>query len=131
MATFDTATPHIGPMHHPARTIFWILSLVAMTVLMLGYVRYEHAQATAAMDVFREFSTLYADRCDPAALSTRGAELRRDLYLGSPRLERTIAAQLAALEGGASCDAVWRALHAADFPLAAPPHREVRIAPGL
>jgi hypothetical protein len=44
----------------------------------------------------------------------------RDAYLTSPTLQAAVAKQGSALEAGASCEEVLKALRAADFPIPAP-----------
>jgi hypothetical protein len=44
----------------------------------------------------------------------------KELYLSSSALQTAIDQELVAIEAGASCDAVYKALRAADFPVAAP-----------
>jgi hypothetical protein len=109
--------------------VFWILSLTGIVALLVLYLGYERRQDRSAIVTLERFAALYGERCDPTAWSESEADVRRKSYLDSPQLERAVASQLTALENGASCDTVWRALRDADFPIPTPPARQVRVEP--
>jgi hypothetical protein len=110
---------HVGPAHHPRRTLFWVLSALGMAAALLGYLAYERNTASTSLSRLHGFESLYTSRCDGQAFDSSDeiVALRQKLYLGSPLLEQTISTQLRALENGASCASVEHALRAVDFPM--------------
>ncbi len=117
------APPHIGPAHHRRRNAWITVGALAVTVAMATSYSYWRKHDVVAADHLARFQAAYSERCDSALFSPPAAALAKKLYLRSSTLQRAIHDQLTSLESGAPCDAVYRALRAADFPMpsSAPP----------
>lgn len=110
-----TGVPHVGPAHHYGRNTGIIFTLLAIVAAMIGYyVVYSHREA-AAMDRLARFQALYAARCDEHYTRDTAAMVRT-FYVDSSQMQGVVESQLQALEGGASCTDVAKALKAADYP---------------
>ena len=94
---------------------------VAIAAMLGVYLFYEHRHAATTLGDLDRFDSVYGERCATRDASPEADALRRKLYLGSPLQQRAVATQLVALQGGASCDAVWQAIHDTDLSIATPP----------
>lgn len=126
----DLNPPHIGPAPHPRRNTWMAIAGIALALAMSASFAYWRHQGIGATERLERFQRLYAERCDSTSFSPSASALAKKLYLGSSTLQRTLDEQLRALESGASCQDVHRALIDVDFPLPSslpPPARSVSI----
>jgi len=127
------ADSHIGPAHHRKRNLGVAIGTLAVAALMtLFYVYWGRHDVTEGHRL-EQFLAAYSQKCDPAAFTT--PKQIRSAYLASSTLQAAVDSQLAALEGGAGCAQVYRALRAADFPVppltaAADKTPEITVDPG-
>ena len=124
------STPHIGPAHHRRRNLWLATGFIGLAVAIASYYVYWRGHNVVATDRLAQFQAAYAERCDSAAFAPTATTLARKAYLGSLSLQRVVDRQLSALQSGAPCDEVYRALRAADFPLLSagpPPPRAATI----
>jgi hypothetical protein len=123
--------PHIGPARHPLRAAWTTIGVAAIVAVMAVSFVYWRGHNAVAAERLTRFQALYAERCDTSAFTPPAAALAQKLYLGSSTLQRAVDRQVAALEAGAACDEIFRALRAVDFPLPSsvpPPARSATIA---
>jgi hypothetical protein len=123
----NVGVPHIGRAHHRRRNRWIAFGVIVAALGVTSHRVYWGQQDKAATAQLEHFQAAYAQRCDAAAFPDSSAAMLKGLYLGSSTLRAVVDRQLTALESGASCDAVSRALRAADFPLPATPEKTPTI----
>lgn len=128
--TFDPI--HLGPPRHRRRNLFIAFGALVFALVAGAFALTARRAAPAKVEALEAFRAAYARTCDVPALAEPATPLMRDVYLRSPRLQATVAAQADALAAGAPCETVTRALRAADFPLPATERGEptVTLEPG-
>jgi hypothetical protein len=109
----------IGAPSHLVRNLAVVLALGAAAAGVYGFSSYEDQRENARLSRFDAFRAAYADKCNVPSYAGPVTEVVRDDYLTSPPMQVEIDRQLAALNGGAACEAVALALKKVD--LAVPP----------
>jgi len=107
----------IGAESHAGRNIGIVVGVVALGAAIFGFTSYSNKQDSAKLAQLGSFRAAYADKCEAPAFRGDAAQLLKDTYLRSERLQAAVDKQLAALNSGTPCDEVARALKAADFPM--------------
>ncbi len=106
----------IGAGHGRRNLVLLVLALGAAAAVV-GYYTLLGRQDSAELDRLERFRAAYAKKCDAPKFAEPTPPIVKDLYLTSSALQKTVASELTALESGASCDAVAKALRTADFPM--------------
>ena len=110
------AADRIGAPSHLKRNLWLAIAMFAGAVGMAGY------YATSARTENRELDSLAAFRASAERCQWEEPvpDVAKDLYLASSRVRAAVDAQRAALEAGADCGDVLKALKSADFPVQGP-----------
>jgi hypothetical protein len=111
------AIPHIGHAHHRRRNSWLMVGLLAAGAGWAGYYVYIGRQKATAAAELSKFRAVYSQRCDATAFSGPQAEMAKELFLGSSALRAALDRELTALESGGTCENVFKALRAVDFPI--------------
>jgi hypothetical protein len=106
----------IGPAHHLNRNLWIAAGALLGGLTLVAFFSYFHKQDATDLELLARFRTAYAEKCDAPSFAEPVSALR-DLYLHSSILKTAVDRQMAALEHGASCESVARALRSADFPM--------------
>jgi hypothetical protein len=109
----------IGAAHHYARNAGIVVGALLLGALAVGLTLYNSREDAATLTQLEAFRSLYADKCDES-FHDQASSAVKDAYLRSGTLRDALAKQQAALQAGAPCDEVARALKTADYPLPAP-----------
>ncbi len=133
MGNYDDGDVKIGAPSHGRRNRWLVLGLGGAALAMgLYYVLLGRHDADEGAQLDR-FRAAYAQKCDAPGFAEPTPPIVRELYLSSSVLQAAIGQQLVELERGADCDAVYKALRAADFPMPqhapAPPTPAVTLQP--
>lgn len=110
----------IGAESHVGRNVGIVVGVVAIGAAIFGFTSYSNKQDAAKLGQLESFRSAYADKCEAPAFRGEATSLLKDTYLRSERLQAAVAKQQAALNAGAPCDEIARALRAADFPTSQP-----------
>jgi hypothetical protein len=110
----------IGAAHHYGRNAGIIVGALVLGALAVGLTIYNSREDAATLTQLEAFRSLYADKCEAAGFQGEASSMVKDAYLRSAVLREALAKQQAALQAGAPCEEVARALKAADYPLPAP-----------
>ncbi len=110
----------IGAASHIGRNVGIVDGALLIVAAIVGYTSYSSRQDGERLAQLESFRGAYADKCDVAAFRTPAPPLLKDTYLKTERLQAAVAKQQAALQAGASCEEIGRALRAADFPMTQP-----------
>ena len=116
VATMDE---RIGAPSHWRRNLWLFLAAIAATAVIGGY--YAATLRTDANEMSRldQFRATVAESCEAPEFAQPAPPVLKDLYLSSAKLREAVDRQQAALEAGASCESVYKALRAADYPMPA------------
>jgi hypothetical protein len=109
----------IGAESHVGRNVGIVVGVVALIAAIVGFTSYSNRQDAAKLTQLESFRAAYAEKCEAPAFRGEAAPLLRDTYLRSERLQAAVEKQQAALQAGAPCEEVGRALKVADFPMPA------------
>jgi hypothetical protein len=107
----------IGGESHVGRNIGILVGVVALSAAIFGFTSYSNKQDATKLAQLETFRAAYADKCEVPSFRTEAAPLLKDTYLRSERLQAAVEKQGAALQSGAPCEEIARALKAADFPM--------------
>lgn len=107
---------HIGPAPHVGRNVGIALAILVLAALATVYMVFGRRADAREAQRLEAFASTFAAKCDPDAIGPI-TPLQRHAFVQSDALQATIEKQLAALEAGGDCRAVYQALRAADFPL--------------
>jgi hypothetical protein len=110
----------IGAESHVGHNVGIMVGVVALGVAILGFTSYSNKQDAAKLAQLSSFRAAFADKCDAPQVRAEPSSAMKDAYLRSERLQAAVEKQQAALNSGAPCDEVARALKAADFPMPQP-----------
>lgn len=110
----------IGAAHHYGRNVGIVVGALLLGAGAVGLTMYNSRQEAATLTQLEAFRSLYADKCEVPAFRGEASSVVKDAYLRSAVLRDALAKQQTALQAGAPCDEVARALKAADYPLPAP-----------
>ena len=115
-----TMNDRIGAPPHLRRNLWILAAVITGIAAMTGfYAAYGRTDAVE-MNRLAEFRAAFADKCEAPEFAEPVAPMVRDMYLTSPSLRDVIDRQTTALDTGADCEAVWKALRAADYPMPPP-----------
>jgi hypothetical protein len=109
-----------APSH--ATRNFVILGGVALAIAIIFM--YSHANAQRdekKLTRFDAFRAAYAEKCNVPSYANTQPEVVNNDYLTSPGIQAEVDRQLAALNSGASCEAVVAKLKAVDLAVPLPP----------
>jgi hypothetical protein len=109
----------IGAVSHWGRNLGIAVAALVVAGAAIGLTRYNDSKDAATLGQLETFRAAYAEKCDVAAFRTAPTSVVKDAYLRSAPLREAIAKQQVALQSGAPCDEIGRALKAADYPLPA------------
>jgi hypothetical protein len=110
----------IGAESHVGRNVAIVVGVVALGAAIFGFTSYSNKQDAAKLAQLESFRAAYADKCEAPSFRGEAAPLLKDTYLRSERLQAAVDKQQAALNAGAPCEEIARALKAADFPMPQP-----------
>jgi hypothetical protein len=112
-----TPVEKIGAAPHLRRNL-WLLFALACAAVVIG-ADYVLLQRHDAFEIrhLEQFKAAYTQKCDAPEFAEPIHPLVRKLYLSSSKLQTAIGRERSALDGGASCEMVARALRAAEFPM--------------
>jgi hypothetical protein len=107
----------IGAAPHLRRNLWLLFALAWAGFAVATY--YVLLRRHDAVEITRleQFKAAYSQKCDAPEFAEPLHPLVRKLYLGSSKLQGAISRERSALDGGASCELIARALRAADFPM--------------
>lgn len=109
----------IGAESHVARNVGIVAAVVAFGAAIFMYTSYSGKQDAAKLAQLESFRAAYAEKCEAPSFRGEAPALLKDTFLRSDRLQAAVDKQNAALQSGAPCDEIARALKAADFPMTA------------
>ena len=109
----------IGAASHWGRNLGIAVGALALGAAVVGWTMYNSRGEAQSLAQLQSFRSAYAEKCDAAAFRGEPSSMVKDAYLSSSALRDVLAKQQAALQSGAPCDEVARALKAADYPLPA------------
>jgi hypothetical protein len=107
----------IGAAHHYARNAAIGASAVAVAIGVLAFSSYSGRQDAVKLSQLEAFRAAYAEKCEAPEFAGEAPPLLRDTFLRTEELQLAVAKQQAALEAGAPCEEIARALKTADFPM--------------
>jgi len=107
----------IGAESHVGRNVGIGVAVVAIGAAIFGFTSYSSKQDAARLEKLEAFRAVYADKCEAPAFRTEASGVLKDTYLRSERLQAAVEKQQGALNAGAPCEEVARALKQADFPM--------------
>jgi hypothetical protein len=110
----------IGSASHLPRNLGILAGAAALAAAIAGYTAYSNKQEAAKLSELENFRYAFATKCNATGFDGEAPALVKDAYLTSATLQQAVAKQQTALEAGASCEEVLKALRAADFPIPAP-----------
>ena len=116
VATMDE---RIGAPSHWRRNLWLFLAVIVAGAGIGGY--YAATLRTDASEMSRldHFRATVAEQCEAPEFAQPAPPVLKDLYLSSSSLRDAVDRQQAALDAGASCESIYKALRAADFPMPA------------
>jgi hypothetical protein len=116
-----TMNERIGAASHWRRNLWLVGAVIAAGVGIAGfYAAYSRTDANE-LGRLERFRAAIAEKCDAPEFADPSPPVLKDLYLTSQALRDAVDRQQIALDAGASCDSIFRALRAADFPMPLPP----------
>jgi hypothetical protein len=107
----------IGVAPHRRRNLWLLFGLLAAAFTMAAYYALLGRHNASEMQDLERFRAAYAQKCHAPRFAEPTPPMLKELYLSSSLLQAVIRQQSIALEGGASCEVVSKALRAADFPV--------------
>jgi hypothetical protein len=110
----------IGAPSHAVRNIGVLVATALLGAGIWGFYRNSAAQDSAKLAKLEGFRSAFAEKCEAAGWRGEAAPMVRETYLGSTNLQAAVEQQWNALNSGADCDSILKALRAADFPLPSP-----------
>jgi hypothetical protein len=110
----------IGAQSHWLRNLTLGIAIAAAGASFWAYSRYSSGKDAATLAGFDAFRALYAEKCNVPAYAGPAPAMVRDAYLTSPPIREAVDKQAGALQNGATCESVAKALKAADFVVPAP-----------
>jgi hypothetical protein len=110
----------IGAAHHYGRNAGIIVGALLLGALAVWLTIHDSREDAATLTQLEAFRSLYADKCEAAGFQGEASSVVKDAYLRSAVLREALAKQQTALQAGAPCEEVARALKAADYPLPVP-----------
>lgn len=122
MSQGDLSGSHvkIGVPSHMGRNAGFLAGAVLLGGAIYGFYRYSSHKDGAELGQLDTFRSAYAAKCDAPAWKGEVSSVLRDNFLNSSELRDTVDQQLTALNSGATCENVMKALKAASFPMPAP-----------
>jgi hypothetical protein len=110
----------IGAPSHIVRNLGVIVALAAAGAGIYTFQKISTQKDEVRLEQFDSFRAAYAEKCNVPSFAGPAPEVLRDAYLTSSILQNAMATQLAALNAGASCEDVTKAMKAVDFALPQP-----------
>ena len=107
----------IGAESHVARNVGIVVAVVTLGASIFLYTSYSNRQDATKLAQLDSFRAAYAEKCEAPAFRGEAAQLLKDTFLRSERLQAAVEKQNAALQSGTPCEEIARALKAADFPM--------------
>jgi hypothetical protein len=112
---------HIDAPSHWRRNLWLLTAVLAASAAITGYyVAYTRSSAIE-MNRLERFRAAVAEKCESPGFAEVAPPVLKDMYLSSTALRDAVDRQQAALDAGADCESIFKALRAADFPLPAQP----------
>jgi len=109
----------IGAESHLGRNLGIGLGALVLVAGIVGFTAYSSKQDASKLSQLESFRADYAEKCEAPSFRGDAAPLLRDTFLRSERLQAVVEKQRAALQAGAPCEEIARALKTADFPMPA------------
>lgn len=120
----------IGAAPHWRRNLWLVVAVAAAAATLTIYYAFLGRHDAREVAQLEKFRAAYAQRCDSPGFADQTPAIVRETYLNSAALRDAVDRELVELQNGVSCDAIYKALRAADFPILAAPEKVPTITVG-